>query len=162
MILKKVISGGQRGADQGGLAAAKDMGLITGGWVPYGWKTLNGSMPMLEKLGCKQHTSPNYKPRTFKNVKESDGTIRLAYDFNSPGERCTLKAIEFYGKPHYDIDLNDPDFIFDVTDWINKHHIAVLNVAGNAGHTKAQGNAIFKQVRQYLGCVFRAYREEDK
>jgi len=158
MILKKVISGGQRGADQGGLAAAKDMGLLTGGWVPYGWVTQNGPMPQLAKLGCVEHKSPKYPPRTYANVKEADGTIRLANDFNSYGERCTLKAIGYYEKPYFDIDLADPPFIFDVTDWIDKHNIHVLNVAGNAGKTKAEASIIFQQVRQYLGAVFRAYK----
>jgi len=158
--LKKVISGGQRGADQGGLAAAHDMGLETGGWAPLGWITLNGAMPSLETLGLHQHNSPKYPPRTYANVKDSDGTIRLAYDFNSSGERCTFKAISYYEKPYFDVDLNDTPFVFDVTDWIDKHEIVVLNVAGNAGATKAQGSKIFSEVRDYLNCIFRAYKGE--
>jgi len=136
------------------------MGLATGGWVPRGWITKNGPMPSLAKLGCVEHKSDKYSPRTYSNVKDSDGTIRLAYDFNSPGERCTLKAIEFYSKPYFDVDLSDTAFIFDVTDWIDKNGIVVLNIAGNAGQTKEQGSAIFKEVRQYLNCVFRIYKSE--
>jgi hypothetical protein len=34
---EKVISGGQTGADQGGLRAAKAAGIPTGGWAPRGW-----------------------------------------------------------------------------------------------------------------------------
>lgn len=160
MKLTKVISGGQRGADQGGLAAAKDMGLLTGGTAPKGFLTLNGPLPALSKLGLVEHKSEKYPPRTYDNVKESDGTIRLAHNFNSPGERCTLKAIQFYEKPHFDVDLSEPDFIFDVTDWIDKNGILVLNVAGNAGKTKAEGSKIFTEVRTYLRKVFRAYKGE--
>lgn len=154
-----VISGGQRGVDQAGLAAAVDMGLPTGGWAPHGWKTLNGSMPSLSKLGLIEHKSDKYPPRTYSNVKDSDGTIRLAHDFTTPGERCTKKAIDFYSKPHYDIDLKDPDFIFDVIDWIDDNNIKVLNVAGNAGKLKIEGTKIFISARKYLSCVFRAYKD---
>jgi hypothetical protein len=159
-MLIKVISGGQRGSDQGGLAAAKDNGLATGGWAPKGWITQNGPNPLLAKLGLKEHGSSKYPPRTYANVKDSDGTIRLAKDFNSPGEVCTLKAINFYNKPWLDIDLSDLTFIFDVTDWIDKNGIKVLNVAGNAGKTNEEGTLIFQTVRQYLGCIFRHYKKE--
>ena len=134
--------------------------MITGGWVPKGWITLNGANPTLAKLGCVEHTSSKYAPRTYANVRDSDGTIRLAYDFGTPGELCTLKAIEFYNKPHIDIDLKDTTFIFDVTKWIDDNKIVVLNVAGAAGKTKEEGTLIFQQVREYLGCIFRAYEKE--
>jgi len=154
-MLKKVVSGGQRGADQGGLAAAKDMGLETGGWVPKGWITLNGSNPTLSKLGLMEHSSSKYPPRTYSNVKDSDGTIRLAYDFGTPGELCTLKAIEFYNKPHFDIDLKDMPSVIEVFDWIDTNQIKILNIAGNAGKTKDEGTFIFNQVREYLNKVFK-------
>lgn len=44
-MLRKVISGCQNGADQAGLYVAKKYGIETGGWIPKGWKTLNGSKP---------------------------------------------------------------------------------------------------------------------
>jgi Circularly permutated YpsA SLOG family len=39
MLLKKIISGGQTGADQAGLRTAKRLGIETGGWMPQGWRT---------------------------------------------------------------------------------------------------------------------------
>jgi hypothetical protein len=36
-MLEKVVSGGQTGADQGGLRAARLAGIPTGGWAPKGW-----------------------------------------------------------------------------------------------------------------------------
>jgi hypothetical protein len=38
-MLERVISGGQTGADQGGLRAARACGIPTGGWAPRGWLT---------------------------------------------------------------------------------------------------------------------------
>lgn len=159
-----VFSGGQRlcGADQGGLAAARDRGLKTGGWAPKGWRTQNGTEPRLKLLGLKEHKSWNYAPRTFSNVKDTDGTIRLAYNFNSPGESLTLKAINQYKKPYYDVDLSDPDFIFEVVKWIDDNKIERLNVAGNAGATAEEGNKIFQEVRNYLSKVFRAFEVKDE
>jgi hypothetical protein len=31
-----IVSGGQTGADRGGLLAAKELGIDTGGWMPHG------------------------------------------------------------------------------------------------------------------------------
>jgi hypothetical protein len=156
-MLNTIWSGGQYGVDIAALAAAKDCGLQTGGWVPRGWKTKWGPRQQLAKLGLKEHSSVQYSPRTYANVKDTDGTLILAYDFNSPGTRCTKKALAFYEKPCLEIDLSNKMFIFDVTDWIDKNGIIVLNVAGNAGKTKLEGSLIFKQVREYLGNVFKAY-----
>jgi len=155
-----ICSGGQRGADSGGLAAAHDLGLPTGGYAPKGWKTLNGMNMKLSLLGLIEHKSDKYPPRTYDNVKLSDGTIRLANDFNSPGELCTLKAIEYYNKPHLDINLNDKPFLFDVIDWIENNNIKVLNIAGNAGKTKEESIIIFNDVRQYLKSIFQNFIPE--
>lgn len=35
----KIISGGQTGADMGGLEAAREYGFPTGGYAPKGWMT---------------------------------------------------------------------------------------------------------------------------
>lgn len=46
----QIISGGQTGADQAGLAAAKELGLETGGWLPKGCITDEGRRPDLLAL----------------------------------------------------------------------------------------------------------------
>src|SRR4051794_20445226 len=45
MALTRVISGGQTGAAQAGLHAARRGGLPTGGWAPRGWLVENGTAP---------------------------------------------------------------------------------------------------------------------
>jgi Circularly permutated YpsA SLOG family len=42
-MVERVISGGQTGADQAGLAAAKLLGIPTGGCMRRGWLTEDGS-----------------------------------------------------------------------------------------------------------------------
>jgi hypothetical protein len=136
MNLIKVISGGQTGADTGGLMAAKRFGIETGGWMPKGFKTLNGPKPyMAERYSCKEHSSGNYAVRTDLNVKESDATARFAGTFSSRGEICTLKAIKKHNKPYFDVDLSDPPKIGEFLNWLEGNKISTLNVAGNSEHT---------------------------
>ena len=49
-MLECIISGGQTGADQGGLLAARKSGIQTGGWCPLGWRTELGPAPWLAVL----------------------------------------------------------------------------------------------------------------
>ena len=156
-MLRKVISGAQSGADIAGLETAKRFGYETGGTMPFGYKTLDGCKPEYKLLyGVSAHPSSSYVPRTRKNVLESDGTIRLAYNFSSKGEICTLRAIEDHKKPHFDVDLFDPPPISSVTNWISCHRIAVLNVAGNAEQTSP---GTYLAATAYLERLFEALKE---
>src|SRR4051812_44710113 len=108
MSLEMIRSGGQTGADESGLWVAKKFGLKTGGVIPKGFRTLIGARPELGRLyGLMEHASDNYVPRTYQNVRDADGTVRLAGNFDSRGEICTLKAINEYKKPYFDVDLSD-------------------------------------------------------
>ncbi len=156
-MLKRCISGGQTGADIAGVVAAKSIGLDYGGIMPHGYITTNGPHPEYAGLyNMREHVSPNYVPRTYDNVRDSNGTIRLAFNFFSPGEVCTLKAIKQYDRPHIDVDLNSPRPHQEVVDWILENNIEVLNVAGNSEKThKGTGEAVY----DYLKEVFRLLEE---
>ncbi len=135
----KIISGAQTGADIAGLEVAKRFGLETGGIMPFGYKTLDGpKTEYREMYGVEMHQSSSYVPRTRLNVKNSDGTIRLAFNFESRGEVCTKKAIDDYKKPYCDVPLsNFEDGIDLVVFWIESEKIEVLNIAGNSEQTFA-------------------------
>lgn len=151
-MLTKVISGGQTGADVGGLRAAKRFGLLTGGKIPRNYLTENGYKPELGDLyGLECHTSDKYPPRTYDNAKNSDGTIRFAKKWRSSGEILTLKAVSQYNKPHIDVDFYTPIPHEEVVDWIVENDIKVLNVAGNCEST-CRGLSEF--VDNYLFTVF--------
>jgi len=152
MQLKKVISGGQTGADQAGLYAARDSLIKTGGWAPKNWITKNGAQPdLLISFGLVEHQS-GYKARTFANVRDSDGTIRLAYNFKSPGEICTLNAIIQYKKPKLDINIPIKEKPNIVLDFINRYSISVLNIAGNTQPEK--GIDVFNICYNFLMSSF--------
>lgn len=142
----KIISGGQTGADRAGLEIGKELGLETGGWMPKGFLAQDGYHPEFAQLyGIQEHESPKYGPRTYCNVRDSDGTVRIASDFGSPGEILTLKAIHYYEKPWFNVpieDIGDPKVFID---WIKKYNIKTLNVAGNSERTSPGINKIAKE-----------------
>lgn len=128
MIMRPLIikSGGQTGADQAGLEAAKQCGIMTGGWMPRGALTELGPTPeLLERYGLKEHPSPQYRPRTRLNVKETDGTVWFGKT-GSPGYKCTKRACEDYKKPFWWIDDAKR-----LQKFIEEFRIRALNVAGN-------------------------------
>lgn len=138
MNLVKVISGFQIGADFGGVCAAIDCGLKTGGWMPRGFKTIRGDKPEYARLyGARETFESDYPTRTGMNVLSSHGTLRFAYDFNSRGEVCTLARLKFYEKPYFDVDLSKGQHVVTSTiprviKFITDNNIKILNVAGNA------------------------------
>jgi hypothetical protein len=164
----KVISGGQTGVDIAAVRAAKDCGLETGGWMPRGFLNHTGKHPEWKKeFGFKESMSLGYRNRTWANVRESDATLRLAYVFDSPGERCTLKAIKIYNKPNLDLGLfvlkernkkQKEIIVGEVVTWLEAAEVKILNVAGNSERT-APG--IESEAYEFLLMVFKRMREAD-
>ncbi len=97
MKVDKIISGGQTGADRGGLEAGRTLGIRTGGTAPFNWYTENGPDPSLESFGLV--AKGDYKSRTRKNIEDSDATVVFAYLPGSPGTVLTLSLCEKVSKP---------------------------------------------------------------
>lgn len=147
--LHKVISGGQTGADQGGLMAAWRHGIETGGQAPLSYKTQDSYNPLLEVLGLTQ--AGDYSSRTRKNIDEADGTVIIAHHLGSAGTVLTRKETKLAEKPLLEIHIidmvqmaiggnrSDSEAVFGevlkhssaLCDWIVSNQIQVLNVAGN-------------------------------
>jgi hypothetical protein len=142
----------QTGADQGGILAARKYGLKTGGWIPKGFLTEEGPQPQWEKFGLVETKSSSFGPRTYANVHDSDGTLRVAKNFNSGGEKCTLNAIIKFKKHYIDIHYDDPLPIDEVVQWIKLNKIKILNVAGNR---ESVAPGIQKFTEEYLTEVFK-------
>jgi hypothetical protein len=130
--LSKIISGGQWGADRGGLEAAKAFGVNTGGTAPNGWKTCQVPALELKAFGLKEDSSTWYDNRTRANVIDSDGTLIVASNVVSSGTRLTINICEKNKKPCFIFDLKryDAEILF-LTEFILANNITVLNVAGN-------------------------------
>lgn len=126
----KIISGGQTGADQGALVAAKQLGIPTGGYMPEGFLTEAGPMPELAELyGMRQSKWPSYPARTKQNARESDGTVWIGgMSGDGPGRQATRKACDANEKPYIENPTAEELRTFVAT-W----NIKVLNVAGPRG-----------------------------
>jgi predicted Rossmann fold nucleotide-binding protein DprA/Smf involved in DNA uptake len=136
----KIISGGQTGVDLAALEAAAIVGLQTGGHAPKGFKTTSGNNPQLGTLYRLQETeASDYPTRTKLNVKNSDGTLRIARHITSPGEKLTHKFVTQLKKPMFDIVLTDgidlEAYIASAVKWMIRNKITTLNVAGNSERT---------------------------
>ncbi len=138
--MRRVISGGQAGVDIAALRAAKRVGIATGGWMPCGFRTLSGPRRAYKEIyGMRESGSAEYAPRTICNVTDSAATLRIAQDFASPGERCTLRAILDADRPHFDLGLVSLSAgigrVDAADDWLRSLGPITLNVAGNSEHT---------------------------
>ena len=124
MKLRRVISGGQTGADQTGVECASALGLETGGTMPKDFRTDVGPMrPWAMKYGLTEHHDSSYVPRTRENAKNSDVTVWFGRT-DSPGYFCTKKACKDWGK-----DLVANPTLDQLRELAELHE--VWNVAGN-------------------------------
>jgi hypothetical protein len=155
--LKRVISGGQTGADQAGLFAAEAFSLETGGHMPAGFKTVHGDrVEFGTRFGMLTTPSSQYPDRTLLNVQNSDATIRLASDFTTPGERLTLRFVNMMSKPSMSIQLvpAPDDFLIErLIAFLINHNVQTLNVAGNAD--RGIKTYHFDTAFQFLSAVFK-------
>jgi len=131
-MLKKIISGGQTGADRAALDAAIRLGIPHGGWLPKGRLAEDGCLP--EQYLLEEMPTDSYQKRTQKNVQASDGTLIISRGAPTGGTDFTRVQVLRYGKQLLGIDLNNQSNLQDaaslVASWIELQRIAVLNVAG--------------------------------
>lgn len=138
-MIEKVISGGQTGVDIAGLKAAKTVGIPTGGYMPYNCRTLDGPKPeYVQEYGIDVIPTTSYPARTLLNVQDSDFTIRIARDWQSPGERLTAKYLREERKPCFDVhlvDIDNPLVMLSLVRKILDDDYRVINIAGNSEQT---------------------------
>jgi len=141
-MIIKIISGGQTGADTGGLLAAKELNIQTGGTAPKGYRTETGSdFNLRDIFNLSEHSSDKYPPRTAANVKNSDGTV-LFGNMNSPGCKMTIKFCQQMNKPY----IINPS-VNQLREWINLNNIRILNCAGNR---ESKNIGIQERVKNHL------------
>jgi len=132
----KIISGGQTGADLAGLQVGRELGYETGGWAPKNWKTSEGSKKVLLESYNLVESEYGYRGRTRDNVRDSDVTMRLAVNFSSPGEECTMLAISTYEKFWFDVNLLNPPSLQEALVFLLNHQPQIINIAGNTQFTE--------------------------
>jgi hypothetical protein len=152
-MLDKIISGGQYGADLGGLKAAKLFHIKTGGMAPKGWRTCRGPNPTLKDYNLVEHHDSTFACRTISNVINSDGTVIFASNTRSPGTVLTIKTCHSSGRPCLVISnkLESSKKIPEkIADWVRVNNIRCLNVAGNRDY---QGDYHEQMAIKYLSLA---------
>jgi len=132
-----VISGGQTGADQGGLLAAQDLRIPTGGTAPHGWLTEDGPQErLLRSFGLMECSEPGYPARTKANVLSADATL-LVGQYRTGGTALTVKIARGANKPVFHVAyggrsmLPSDERIAEVREWLGRYQVHTLNVAGD-------------------------------
>jgi hypothetical protein len=130
-MIKKIISGGQTGAERAALDAAIEMNISHGGWIPKGRWAEDGPLP--EKYQLQEMPTDSYPARTEHNVIDSDGTLIIARGKLTGGSDYTREMALKHKKQLLYVDLNnyEPyDAASLITSWVRMQRIEILNVAG--------------------------------
>ncbi len=130
-MLRKIVSGGQTGADRAALDFAIEWNIPHGGWVPKGRQAEDGKVP--EKYRLREMDSPDYARRTEQNVIDSDATLIFSHGNLKGGSLLTRKMALKHGRPWLHVDLlktNSFSAAQSIHAWIKDQRIGVLNVAG--------------------------------
>ena len=130
---RKIISGGQTGADRGALDFAIAHGIERGGSCPRGRLAEDGPIPARYKL--QELASAEYPPRTRRNVKDADATVI----FDQAGRKAprgtalTVRCAKAAARP-YVVLHGFPAVAAGaaaLTDFLSEQQPGILNVAGN-------------------------------
>lgn len=152
-MLRKVLSGGQTGVDRAALDVALALGLPGGGWCPRGRKAEDGPLPARYPLT--ETPTEDYERRTEWNVRDADGTLILNQGPLQGGTALTAELARRYGKPLLLIDLAQPPPDERVAQWLERHKIGVLNIAGprESGRPGVYAQATAYLRRLLPGCL---------
>jgi hypothetical protein len=150
-MLKKIVSGGQTGADRAALDFAIKNKIPHGGWVPKGRIAEDG--PISEKYDLKEMPTDSYHARTEQNVIDSDGTLIISHGPLTGGSRYTYEMAKQHRKPCLVIDLARTK-VYEagatIMIWVTGNKISTLNVAGPRA---SKNRHIYDQVMEILGHV---------
>lgn len=159
-MITKIISGGQTGADRGGLDAAIHCDLPHGGWCPRGRKAEDGVIPVEYHLN--EMASPKYLPRTKANVFDSDATVIFTYGPLTRGSLKTVSYAHHLKKPYHEVDLlrtTHRQAVEEIVRWLageaelndydeyqaKPSETCILNVAGSReSHAPGMQDAAFR------------------
>ncbi len=151
-MLKKIVSGGQTGADRAALDFAIQHAIPHGGWIPKGRKTEDGPLPSRYRL--KEMASASYPKRTEQNVINSDGTLIVSHGILTEGSARTEALAIKHGRPllHLDMErLTVREASQMLLYWVAENKIEVLNVAGPR---KSNDALIYETTFEVLEATF--------
>ena len=149
MVVERIVSGGQTGVDRAALDLALSRGIPCGGWCPKGRLAEDGVIP--ERYPLTETPGPDYAERTAWNVRDSDGTLVLTSGPPTEGTAFTVTVAQSVRKPCLVIDLAGIYDPHEVAEWLARHGIRILNVAGPRA-SKVPG--IHEEALRFLESIF--------
>lgn len=132
MIVKRIVSGAQTGADRAALDVALELGIPCGGWVPWGRIDERGRIPD-RYPDLVETESADYEERTAANVRDSSGTLIVSHGVLTGGSLHTRQVAASLARPclHLDLDAVSLETARDrLVAWLDAENVQVLNVAG--------------------------------
>jgi len=152
IMLEKIVSGGQTGADRAALDVALEHGLEVGGWIPKGRLAEDG--PISHRYGGLLETeSADPSVRTALNVRDSDASLILSHGTLRGGSLLTLEEARKLGRSVLHIDLAatpQAAAARQLCEWLQRVDPSTLNVAGPRG---SEDTAIYRCVAELLRAV---------
>ena len=127
----KIISGGQTGVDRAALDVALKHGIECSGWCPAGRLDEFGRIP--DRYPLQELEVGGFTERTLQNVRDSNGTVIIYRGKLSGGTEQTVRFCVAQRRPHALIDASNvsaEEAAKLISDFICKHKIEILNVAG--------------------------------
>jgi hypothetical protein len=150
----KIVSGGQTGADRGGLLAAMDLGLDWGGWAPKGWRSEDGTIPLCYREKMQEIGSSNYLVRTRRNVADSHATLIVTNTYPlSGGTLKTRHFCEEMMRSHLVVAIDENDAVEKVQRWLAQffeQNLPIPFVLNVAGPRESKASGIQKATRKLL------------
>jgi hypothetical protein len=151
-MVKKIISGGQTGADRAALDVAIELSIPHGGRIPKDRRTELGPLP--DKYQLKEMPTDTYPARTEQNVIDSDGTLIVSHGKLTGGSALTRDFAKKHASPCLHVNLRRKNAFKaaeEIKEWIHRHGIEVLNVAGSRA---SEDPAIYDATVKVLKAVF--------
>jgi hypothetical protein len=150
-LVKKIISGGQTGADRAALDFAMAHHIPHGGWCPAGRTAEDGVIDWRYRL--KETPSPTYVQRTEWNIRDSDGTVVFSiHQELFGGSKLTCEFATRYRKPclHLSRQRDGATSAKKLREFVEQHKIQSLNVAGPRISTEPEIAEFTKSVLKAL------------
>lgn len=168
-MVKAIVSGGQTGADEAGLLAAKILGLETKGFMPKGYARDDGKgIEIAQEYGL-QESEGGYATRDRQNVAISDAVIGFLLTKPNTGKGTTTalryalegnqeyipfdvlsKSYKSDRKPvlvMYDVSQTNVEESADlIRTFIDTHRPQNLMISGPTANTFPDGTQLFRDV----------------